>query len=56
MPTAFILSDRSRVVINDEEGLIQIEDEQRYELGVLLRAMLSEARKEIRFLMAQPNE
>ncbi|BBI49466.1 hypothetical protein HORIV_18870 [Vreelandella olivaria] len=47
-------SDRSKVVIDDKEGRIQIEGEERYKLGDPIRVALTEAREETRSLVAKP--
>ena len=48
-------SDRDKVVIDDKEGRIQIEGEERFlKLGDSLRVSLTEAREETRSLVAKP--
>ena len=56
VPAPFMHSDRSKVVIDDKEGRIQIEGEERYKLGDSLRVSLMEAREETRSLVAKPTE
>ncbi|MCW4153632.1 exoribonuclease II [Vreelandella janggokensis] len=54
IPAPLMHSDRSKVVIDDKEGRIQIEGEERYKLGDSLRVVLTEAREETRSLVAKP--
>ncbi|SDO03349.1 exoribonuclease II [Vreelandella arcis] len=54
VPAPLMHSDRSKVVIDDKEGRIQIEGEERYKLGDPLRVVLTEAREETRSLVARP--
>ncbi|MCA1773801.1 MAG: exoribonuclease II, partial [Halomonas sp.] len=54
VPAPLMHSDRSKVVIDDKEGRIQIEGEERYKLGDSLRVVLTEAREETRSLVAKP--
>ncbi|WP_447957483.1 exoribonuclease II [Vreelandella sp. EE7] len=54
VPAPLMHSDRSKVVIDDKEGRIQIEGEERYKLGDSLRVQLTEAREETRSLVAKP--
>jgi exoribonuclease-2 len=54
VPAPLMHSDRSKVVIDDKEGRIQIEGEERYKLGDPLRVILTEAREETRSLVAKP--
>ena len=54
VPAPLMHSDRSKVVIDDKEGRIQIEGEERYKLGDSLRVALTEAREETRSLVARP--
>lgn len=54
VPAPLMHSDRSKVVIDDKEGRIQIEGEERYKLGDPLRVVLTEAREETRSLVAKP--
>ena len=54
VPAPLMHSDRSKVVIDDKEGRIQIEGEERYKLGDPLRIVLTEAREETRSLVAKP--
>ncbi|MGM0521688.1 MAG: exoribonuclease II [Pseudomonadota bacterium] len=56
VPAPLMHSDRSKVVIDDKEGRIQIEGEERYKLGDPLRVVLTEAREETRSLVAKPAE
>ncbi|MGS2742971.1 exoribonuclease II [Halomonas sp. LS-001] len=54
VPAPLMHSDRAKVVIDDKEGRIQIEGEERYKLGDSLRVALMEAREETRSLVAKP--
>ncbi|WP_346799207.1 exoribonuclease II [Halomonas sp. Bachu 37] len=54
VPAPLMHSDRSKVVIDDKEGRIQIEGEERFKLGDSLRVALTEAREETRSLVARP--
>ncbi|MBW6392388.1 exoribonuclease II [Billgrantia antri] len=54
VPAPMLHSDRDKVVIDDKEGRIQIEGEERYRLGDLIRVELVEAREETRSLVARP--
>ncbi|NOG30805.1 exoribonuclease II [Halomonas sp. TBZ9] len=54
VPAPLMHSDRNKVVIDDKEGRIQIEGEERYKLGDSLRVALTEAREETRSLVARP--
>ncbi|TVP48337.1 MAG: exoribonuclease II [Halomonas sp.] len=54
VPAPLMHSDRTKVVIDDKEGRIQIEGEERYKLGDPLRVTLTEAREETRSLVAKP--
>ncbi|MYL22569.1 exoribonuclease II [Halomonas alkaliantarctica] len=56
VPAPLMHSDRDKVVIDDKEGRIQIEGEERYKLGDSLRVALTEAREETRSLVARPVE
>ncbi|WP_417864094.1 exoribonuclease II [Vreelandella venusta] len=56
VPAPLMHSDRDKVVIDDKEGRIQIEGEERYKLGDSLRIALTEAREETRSLVAKPTE
>ncbi|MEL7896074.1 exoribonuclease II [Vreelandella neptunia] len=56
VPAPLMHSDRSKVVIDDKEGRIQIEGEERYKLGDPIRVALTEAREETRSLVAKPAE
>mgnify|MGYP002651397738 FL=1 len=54
VPAPLMHSDRDKVVIDDKEGRIQIEGEERFKLGDSLRVSLTEAREETRSLVAKP--
>ncbi|WP_066452356.1 exoribonuclease II [Halomonas chromatireducens] len=54
VPAPMIHSDRDKVVIDDKEGRIQVEGEERYKLGDVTRVELVEAREETRSLVARP--
>ncbi|MGY4877917.1 exoribonuclease II [Vreelandella aquamarina] len=56
VPAPLMHSDRDKVVIDDKEGRIQIEGQERYKLGDSLRVALTEAREETRSLVAKPTE
>ncbi|PAU78082.1 exoribonuclease II [Halomonas salipaludis] len=56
VPAPMMHSDRDKVVIDDKEGRIQVEGEERYKLGDALRVALTEAREETRSLVARPAE
>lgn len=54
VPAPLMHSDRTKIVIDDKEGRIQIEGEERFKLGDSLRVALTEAREETRSLVARP--
>ncbi|RTR00510.1 exoribonuclease II [Halomonas nitroreducens] len=54
IPAPLMHSDRDKVVIDDKEGRIQIEGEERFKLGDHLRVALTEAREETRSLVGRP--
>ncbi|MGQ4877607.1 exoribonuclease II [Billgrantia sp. LNSP4103-1] len=54
VPAPMLHSDRDKVAIDDKEGRIQIEGEERYKLGDVIRVELVEAREETRSLVARP--
>ena len=54
VPAPLMHSDRDKVVIDDKEGRIQIEGEERFKLGDMTRGALTEAREETRSLVARP--
>ncbi|MFD2190518.1 exoribonuclease II [Pistricoccus aurantiacus] len=54
IPAPFLHSDRDKVAIDDKEGRIQIEGEERFKLGDEIRVALTEAREENRSLVARP--
>ncbi|ALM51846.1 exoribonuclease II [Halomonas huangheensis] len=54
VPAPLMHSDRDKVVVDDKEGRIQIEGEERYKLGDAVRVALTEAREETRSLVARP--
>ncbi|MGR4069038.1 exoribonuclease II [Billgrantia sp. C5P2] len=55
VPAPMLHSDRDKVVIDDKEGRIQVEGEERYKLGDVIRVELIEAREETRSLVARPS-
>lgn len=54
VPAPLIHNDRDKVVIDDKEGRIQVEGEERFKLGDVIRVALTEAREETRSLVARP--
>ncbi|SDL39064.1 exoribonuclease-2 [Franzmannia pantelleriensis] len=54
VPAPMMHSDRDKVVIDDKEGRVQIEGEERFKLGDAIRVVLTEAREETRSLVARP--
>ncbi|MDR5901066.1 exoribonuclease II [Halomonas icarae] len=56
VPAPMMHSERTKVAIDDKEGRIQIESEERYKLGDHVRVALVEAREETRSLVARPAE
>ncbi|GEK46331.1 exoribonuclease II [Halomonas pacifica] len=56
VPAPLLHSDRTKVAIDDKEGRIQVEGEERYKLGDAVRVALTEAREETRSLVARPSE
>nr|WP_163502392.1 exoribonuclease II [Halomonas socia] len=56
VPAPLMHSDRDKVVIDDKEGRVQIEGEERFKLGDAIRVALTEAREETRSLVARPAE
>ncbi|WP_043527345.1 exoribonuclease II [Litchfieldella xinjiangensis] len=54
VPAPLMHSDRDKVVIDDKEGRVQIEGEERFKLGDVIRVVLTEAREETRSLVARP--
>ncbi|MBD3895757.1 exoribonuclease II [Halomonas sp. ML-15] len=54
VPAPLMHSDRDKVAIDDKEGRVQIEGEERYKLGDAIRVALTEAREETRSLVARP--
>jgi exoribonuclease II len=54
VPAPMLHSDRDKVAIDDKEGRIQVEGEERYKLGDVIRVELVEAREETRSLVARP--
>ncbi|WP_017429867.1 exoribonuclease II [Vreelandella jeotgali] len=54
VPAPMMHSDRRKVVIDDKEGRIQVEDVERYKLGDAVRVNLIEAREDTRSLVARP--
>lgn len=56
VPAPMLHSDRDKVAIDEKEGRIQVEGEERYKLGDVIRVALIEAREETRSLVARPAE
>ncbi len=56
VPAPLMHSDRDKVAIDDKEGRIQVESEERFKLGDHIRVALIEAREETRSLVARPAE
>ncbi|QTF93914.1 exoribonuclease II [Halomonas sp. BM-2019] len=56
IPAPMIHSDRDKVAIDDKEGRIQVESEERFKLGDHIRVALVEAREETRSLVGRPSE
>lgn len=56
VPAPMMHSDRDKVAIDDKEGRIQVESEERFKLGDHIRVALVEAREETRSLVARPAE
>lgn len=56
VPAPMMHSDRDKVAIDDKEGRIQVESEERFKLGDHIRVALVEAREETRSLVARPSE
>ncbi|WP_136067195.1 exoribonuclease II [Modicisalibacter radicis] len=54
VPAPLMHSERNKVAVDDKEGRIRIEDQERYKLGDTLRVVLTEAREETRSLVARP--
>mgnify|MGYP003853711709 CR=1 FL=1 len=54
VPAPLMHSDRDKVVVDDKEGRIQIEGEERFKLGDPVQVILTEAREETRSLVARP--
>lgn len=54
VPAPLMHSERDKVAIDDKEGRIRIEDQERYKLGDALQVVLTEAREETRSLVARP--
>ncbi|MCW4149171.1 exoribonuclease II [Halomonas sp. 18H] len=54
IPAPLMHTDRDKVVIDDKEGRIQIEGEERFKLGDAIRVALTEAREESRSLVGRP--
>ncbi|MFC3282391.1 exoribonuclease II [Litchfieldella rifensis] len=55
IPAPLIHSDRDKVAIDDKEGRVQVEGEERFKLGDAIRVVLTEAREETRSLVARPS-
>ncbi|SDK80650.1 exoribonuclease-2 [Modicisalibacter muralis] len=54
VPAPLMHSERDKVAIDDKEGRVQIEGEERFKLGDAIRVTLTEAREETRSLVARP--
>ncbi|MGC3874019.1 exoribonuclease II [Halomonas sp. GXIMD04776] len=54
IPAPLMHSDRDKVVIDDKEGRVHIEDEERFKLGDAIQVILTEAREDTRSLVARP--
>jgi exoribonuclease II len=54
IPAPLMHSDRTKVAIDDKEGRIQVEGEERYKLGDHIRVALTEAREATRSLVGRP--
>ncbi|WP_148254403.1 exoribonuclease II [Aidingimonas lacisalsi] len=54
VPAPLIHNDRDKVVIDDKEGRVQVEGEERFKLGDVIRVILTEAREDTRSLVARP--
>ncbi|MDN3522517.1 exoribonuclease II [Halomonas ramblicola] len=54
VPAPTLHSDRDKVAIDDKEGRIQVENEERFKLGDHIRVVLVEAREATRSLVARP--
>ncbi len=54
VPAPLMHSERDKVAIDDKEGRIRIEDQERYKLGDAIQVTLTEAREETRSLVARP--
>ncbi|MGJ7460918.1 exoribonuclease II [Halomonas sp. MA07-2] len=56
IPAPLMHNDRTKVAIDDKEGRIQIEGEERFKLGDHIRVALTEAREETRSLVGRPTD
>lgn len=54
VPAPLMHTDRDKVAVDDKEGRIQIEGEERFKLGDQIQVVLTEAREETRSLVARP--
>lgn len=54
IPAPMMHSDRSKVIIDDKEGRIQVDGEERFKLGDVICVALIEAREETRSLVGRP--
>jgi exoribonuclease-2 len=54
IPAPMMHSDRTKVAIDDKEGRIQVDGEERFKLGDVIRVALIEAREETRSLVGRP--
>lgn len=54
VPGPLIHSDRDKLTIDDKEGRIQVEGEERFKLGDHIQVVLTEAREDTRSLVARP--
>ncbi|SHF01403.1 exoribonuclease-2 [Modicisalibacter ilicicola DSM 19980] len=54
VPAPLLHSDRDKVVIDDKEGRVRVDGEERYKLGDAIQVVLTEAREDTRSLVARP--
>lgn len=54
VPAPLMHSDRDKVAIDDKEGRVHIEGEERFKLGDDIQVILTEAREDTRSLVARP--
>ncbi|WP_227369810.1 exoribonuclease II [Halomonas sp. M20] len=55
VPAPLMHSDRDKVAIDDKEGRVHIEGEERFKLGDDIQVILTEAREDTRSLVARPD-